>query len=452
MTLIKSISGIRGLIGTSLDSNLIAKYVSAFSKISPPGKLLLARDTRNSGQKYINFSIDLLKKSNRDSINCDIIPTPTAQFLVIKNNYAGGIVFTASHNPSNWNGMKFIDQNGIFIDQEKFNQLENEYKKTVLDNSIDLNLTSHQQNNESRKSIDLHINNILDLSIIDKKIIRQKNYKVVVDCANGATSIALPKLLENFGCKVIKINSDYNEDFGRSPEPIPPNIHDLASSVTKNNADVGFATDPDGDRLSIVDNLGNPLGEESTLSLCVYYFLKFFKNNRKHPIVTNLSTSMVSEKISESFNTPFIRSAVGEINVVKKMKNKNALIGGEGNGGIILKESHLGRDSLVGAAIILNLLAKGSLTINNIFNSFPKFYIQKSSIKLKDDSKYDISQLKNYFIDDNIDETDGLKIIRNNEWIHIRKSNTEPILRIISESESISRSEELINMIKNEIK
>ena len=452
MTLIKSISGIRGIINTSLNSNLIAKYISAFSNISPAGKLLLARDTRNSGAEYIISTKALLKYLDRESINCDIIPTPTAQFLVVKNNCAGGIVFTASHNPSNWNGMKFIDQNGIFIDQEKFNQLENEFKKITLSADIKINIANNEQDNKAEESINLHLKNILNLSIINKELIKQKNYKVVIDCANGATSIALPKLLKKLGCDVIKINSDYSEDFGRSPEPIPSNIKELVLSVTKNNADIGFATDPDGDRLSIVDNFGNPLGEELTLALCVYYFLKFFKNNRKYPIATNLSTSMISEKISESFNTPFIRSAVGEINVVKKMQHENSLLGGEGNGGIILRESHLGRDSLVGAAIVLNLLAKESLTINEIFNSFPKFYIQKSSIELKNDSDAIISKLKRYFMNEDIIETDGLKIVRKSEWIHIRKSNTEPILRIISESKSISRSKELIKIIKNEIK
>jgi phosphomannomutase len=451
MTLIKSISGIRGIVNTSLNSKLIVKYVSAFSNISPSGKLLLARDTRNSGAEYINSATTFLEYLNRESINCDIIPTPTAQFLIKRNNYAGGIVFTASHNPSNWNGMKFIDQNGLFIDQEKFDQLENEFKKIILRNDIESSLVTNKEENKAEESINLHLENILNLSIINKKLIQQQKYKVVIDCANGAASTALPKLLKKLNCEVIKINSDYNEDFGRSPEPIPSNIKDLASFVTKNNADIGFATDPDGDRLSIVDNLGNPLGEEMTLAFCVYYFLKFFEDNRKYPIVANLSTSMVSEKISELFVTPFIISAVGEINVVKKMQCENSLIGGEGNGGIILRESHLGRDSLVGTIIVLNLLAKESKTINEIFNSLPKFYIQKTSLELKNDSDATISKLKKYFINENIIETDGLKIIRKNEWIHIRKSNTEPILRIIAESESISRSKELINMIKNEI-
>jgi len=448
MTLIKSISGIRGIVDISLNSDLIIKYVQAFSQISPNGRILLARDTRNSGEKYISMAANILNQLNRDVINCDIVPTPTAQFIISKNDYAGGIVFTASHNPSNWNGIKFINSKGIFIDQEMFDQLELNYN-SLKKNSF--NLSSKSIKEYSIKSINAHIENTINLSVVDKKLIRKKQFCVVVDCANGATSVALPKLLDRLNCKVIKINSTYNEDFGRSPEPIPANITDLSKSVIENKADIGFATDPDGDRLSIVDNLGTPLGEELTLGFCVYYILKFFPKLRKMPIVSNLSTSMISEKISNIYDATYLRTSVGEINVVKRMEKENSTIGGEGNGGIILKESHLGRDALVGVGIILSMLSKESLSINKIFETFPKFYIEKSSIPLKN-TRGDVTlKLKKIFSDQNIIETDGLKIIWENEWVHIRKSNTEPILRIISESKSKIKSKELISRIKNEI-
>ena len=452
MTLIKSISGIRGLIDSSLDIDLIVRYVHAFSKVSPLGKILLARDTRNSGSKYINYSIDLLNRINRESINSDIIPTPTAQFVIMENKYAGGIVFTASHNPSDWNGMKFINSNGTFLDHEQFKQLEEEFNTNCLNISIKKEDVLDVRKNESIESINSHINNVINLNIINKKSIQNKKFKVAVDCVNGATSVALPKLLERFGCEVIRINSDYNEKFGRPPEPVPKNLSELSSLVISNNADIGFATDPDGDRLSIIDNQGNPLGEELTLSLCVFYVLKYFKAYRNHPIVTNLSTSLISEKISESFNTPFIRTPVGEINVVKRMEKEGSFLGGEGNGGVILKDSHLGRDSLVGAAIILNLLANESMKMNKLFETFPKYYIEKSSVNLESKNNNFAEKIKKYFVKDEMNESDGLKIIRENEWIHIRKSNTEPILRIISESESKIRSRELIEIVKNEIK
>jgi len=451
MTLIKSISGIRGLIDSSLNIDLIVRYVQAFSNLSSSGKILLARDTRNSGSKYIKHSINLLNRIGRETINSDIVPTPTAQFVIIKNKYAGGIVFTASHNPSDWNGMKFINSNGTFLDHDQFNKLEEEFNNCP---NISTKDDSHLiiRENDSLKSIDSHINNVLNLNVINKEMIKARRYKVVVDCVNGATSVALPKLLKSLGCHVIKINSDYNENFGRSPEPIPKNLSQLSDAVISNKADIGFATDPDGDRLSIVDNQGNPLGEEMTLGLSVFYVLKYFKDYRKYPIVTNLSTSLISEQISKKFNTPFIRTAVGEINVVKKMENEGSLLGGEGNGGVILKESHLGRDSLVGAAIVLNLLAIETIKINELCETLPKYYIHKSSVILKPENENFRKIIKDCFIKDEINESDGLKIIRNNEWVHIRKSNTEPILRIISESESIARSKELVEIIKNEIK
>ena len=448
MTLIKSISGIRGIINVSIDSQLVSKYVTAFSNISPNGTILLGRDTRNSGDLFIKDSINILTQLNKKFINCGILPTPTAQYLIKKNNYAGGIVFTASHNPSNWNGMKFIDSNGIFLDHEKFSDLEKTVKKITVKN-IENKHNSHKD--LSAESINEHINDILSLSINNLNFVKDKRIKVAIDCVNGATSKALPLLLNKLNCEIIKIHSDYNENFGRSPEPIPTNLKELSKCVVDNDADLGFATDPDGDRLSIVDNKGNPLGEELTLSMCVYYFLKYFPKKRKYPIVTNLSTSLLPEKISEKYNTPFIRTPVGEINVVKKMQEIESLIGGEGNGGIILKESHLGRDALVGAMIILNLLVKENKSLNEIYNYFPKYYIQKSSIELNNSPDDIINKIRKKFYNEKIVNTDGLKIIWEDKWLHIRKSNTEPILRIISESKSISESKKLIRLIKDMI-
>lgn len=448
MTLIKSISGIRGIINTSIDSQLVSKYVKAFSNISPDGTMLLARDTRNSGDIFIADSINILTQLNKKFINCGIIPTPTAQYMIEKNNYSGGIVFTASHNPSNWNGMKFIDSNGIFLDHKKFSDLEKEVEKIIIKKLVGEPTVNKDS---SIEAINEHIDNILSLSINNLNLIKEKKIRVAIDCVNGATSKALPLLLNKLNCEVIKIHSSYSENFGRSPEPIPSNLGDLSQCVIDNNADLGFATDPDGDRLSVIDNKGKPLGEELTLSMCVYYFLKYFPDKRKYPIVTNLSTSMLSETISKKYSVPFIRTPVGEINVVKKMEETGSLIGGEGNGGVILKESHLGRDSLVGAIIILNLLAMENKSLNQIYKLFPKYYIKKTSVKLDDSSLETIDKIKKKFNNENIVEADGLKIIWDDEWVHIRKSNTEPILRIIAESKSMSQSNKLIKLIKNMI-
>ena len=447
MTLIKSISGIRGIINTSIDSDLVRKYIEAFSNISPKGSILLARDTRNSGEAFISNSINQLSKLNRNYINCDIVPTPTAQYIIKSDKQcAGGIVFTASHNPSNWNGMKFIDSNGTFLDHDTFSNLEKEVSTIILpDKSIDYD---KKQEHCSLNSISFHIKSILNLDIVDSKKIKKKNTQVASDSVNGATCIAMPLLLEKLNCKSVKVHSEYNEVFGRNPEPTPSNLADLSECVIKNGVDIGLATDPDGDRLSLVDDKGCAIGEEMTLSLCVYYILKYFPEKRNVPVVTNLSTTMLIDFICQKFNTQLIRTSVGEINVVKEMEKKNSVIGGEGNGGVILNASHLGRDSLVGAALILNLLVNENKTLSDICSIFPKFYIEKSSIKF--DMPYDdlINKIKTYFCSDKISNLDGIKVIRKNEWIHIRKSNTEPIIRIIAESTSTSQSKKLIQEIK----
>ncbi len=442
MTLIKSISGIRGIVGTSLSLDIIKKYVSAFSKISPKGTIILAQDSRNSGKKFIEHSYAILNQLNRKSINCGIIPTPTAQLLIEKGDYAGGIVFTASHNPKDWNGMKFINSDGIFISHEEFDLLENEANKININNyTVDTDIKDYSEN-----SINTHISNILNLDTINKKVIRNQKIKVAIDCANGATSKALPLLLQKLNCSISSVNSNFNEDFGRGAEPIPENLGNLSELVVNSNSDIGFATDPDGDRLSIVDNNGNPLGEELTLSLAVYYFLEYFPNMREYPIVTNLSTTKLINSIVEKYKTPLIRSSVGEINVVHKMIENGSLLGGEGNGGVIYKSCHLGRDSLIGAAVILNLLSNKQDTISNIRNNLPYYYIKKSKINLLENN-FDISKIiKTNFQNEKITEIDGVKIeFKNGDWVHIRKSNTEPIIRIISEGES---EETAINLIK----
>ena len=445
MTLIKSISGIRGIIGTSLNLDIIKKYVSAFSKISPKGTIVLAQDSRNSGKEFINHSSAILNQLNRKSINCGIIPTPTAQLLIEKDEYAGGIVFTASHNPKNWNGMKFINSDGIFINHQEFDLLEMKANKTYTNEyTID-----NDMEDCSELSINTHINNILNLEIINKDVIRSQKIKVAIDCANGATSKALPLLLKKLNCNVTSINSNFNEDFGRGAEPIPENLNDLSQLVINSNSDIGFATDPDGDRLSIVDNNGKPLGEELTLSLAVYYFLEYFPNVREHPIVTNLSTTKLINYITKKYKTHLIRSSVGEINVVDEMIKNNSLLGGEGNGGVIYKHCHLGRDSLVGTAIILNLLVNKQDTISNIRNNLPYYFIEKSKISLPSRG-FDLSKIvKTNFQNEKIIDVDGFKIeFKNGNWIHIRKSNTEPIIRIIAEGESKNSAMNLIKKIK----
>ncbi len=438
MELIKSISGIRGIVGTNLNKSIVNTYTNIFTHIQPKGDILLARDSRAHGEDFYDSVIETLTFMGRNVISCGIIPTPTAQFIIKDKNLAGGIVITASHNPIEWNGLKFLDDDGCFLNEDKMKMLLSSSPETI---KIDRGHII-----DSKEAYLDHISNVLNLDCIDISKIKNKKFKVVVDTVNGAAYKALPELLEKLNCDVIKIHCKNTGDFPRETEPIPSHIGDLSKVVREENADIGFATDPDADRLAIVDNTGFPIGEESTLILAVESYLKYYKDSQT--IVTNLSTSMGVDAIANKYNSTVERSSVGEINVVEKMKQLGSSIGGEGNGGVILEESHLGRDSLVASALVLNHLAQSDLTINEIVKNLPDFIMIKDKITIENDINfYDI---KAHFKNDiaTFIEEDGLKIIWEDKWVHIRKSNTEPIIRIISEAKDNDTAENLIDLIQ----
>ena len=441
MKLITSISGIRGIYGKTLTNSIASSYVESFSALQSSGKILLAQDSRPHGKEIYKSACDILTKLGRDVISCGIIPTPTAQYIIKKEKLAGGIVITASHNPIEWNGLKFLDNDGCFLNADKMNKVLSKDSKSSINNAGKII--------KSENSYQDHIKNILNLSCIDINEIKAKKFKVVVDTVNGAAYKALPELLEKLNCNVIKIYCDNDGTFPRGTEPIPSHLEDLSKAVTSNNADIGFATDPDADRLAIVDNHGNPIGEESTLVLALESYLKYYKGSQK--VVTNLSTSMAVDVIAHQYNSTVQRSSVGEINVVEKMKELDSAIGGEGNGGVILEESHLGRDSLVAAAMVLNHLAQSNLPFDKILEDIPRYVMIKDKISLQND--IDLKHIKNLFQTDDITfiEDDGLKIVWEDKWIHIRKSNTEPIIRIISEADTFANAKNLINHIKENI-
>ena len=442
MELIRGISGIRGIVGKSLTNKIASNYISAFSTIQNSGTFLIARDSRSHGKAIIETSSSVLSNSGRTVQNYDIIPTPTAQFLVLKNKLAGGIVVTASHNPKEWNGLKFIDSDGCFLSQEK-----NEQIFQLVDKNHKIPKYKLSKIESINSGFSDHIQHTINLSSIDKNLIIKKQYNVVVDAVNGAASIALPQLLIALGCNVHCINCEPNGVFSRPTEPLPEHLSDLQKAVIKYKADVGFATDPDGDRLAVVDERGRPLGEEYTLVICADGFLK--NTFSKKPIVTNLSTTLAIDKLAEKYGNSVIRSSVGEINVVNKMKEHNALLGGEGNGGIILKESHLGRDSLVGTALFLNRMSQSSKSVSQIFQSMPQFYMEKDQMILEEKRITPlIERIKNNFSEVKQNTEDGLKLIWDNKWIHIRRSNTEPIIRIYSEAISIEEAIKLVKSIK----
>ena len=439
MELIKSISGIRGIVGKNLNKTTVNYYSNIFTHIQSKGDILLARDSRSHGEDLYDSICETLTFMGRNVISCGIIPTPTAQFIIKQKNLAGGIVVTASHNPINWNGLKFLDNDGCFLNAEKMNELLSGTPESIM---IDRGSVI-----ESEDAYLNHIDNVLNLKCIDIDRIKKKKLKVVVDTVNGAAYKALPELLEKLNCDVIRIHCKNTGDFPRGTEPIPSHLGDLSKAVREEKADIGFATDPDADRLAIVSNTGFPIGEESTLILAVESYLKFYKDSQT--IVTNLSTSMGVDVIAKKYNSTVVRSFVGEINVVEKMKELGSNIGGEGNGGVILEESHLGRDSLVASALVLNHLAQSNLSINKIVEDLPRFVMIKDKITIENDINFDDIK-KSFNEEESISfyEGDGLKMVWDNKWVHIRKSNTEPIVRIISEAKNNDIAESLIDSVK----
>ena len=442
MELIRGISGIRGIVGKTLTKKILSNHVQAFSEIQEDGDILLARDSRIHGDDFINEACHALQKCGRNIYNFNIIPTPTAQFLVTKQKFAGGIVVTASHNPKEWNGLKFIDSDGCFINYKK-----NMHLFKIAD-SISLEEKELGEIITINKGYETHVEHTLNLSVINPKSIVKRNFHVVVDAVNGAASEALPAMLKALGCTVHPLHCNPDGQFPRGAEPLPQNLTILANTVIANNADVGFATDPDGDRLAIIDENGNPLGEEYTLTLCIDGFLKSTKSTK--PIVTNLSSSLAIDRIAEKHGSSVIRTAVGEINVVNKMKDCNALLGGEGNGGVILSESHYGRDSLVGASLILNRMAQDKNPISKIYQSMPQYVMLKDKIKLTNINVTNaMEKIKLQFSNAQHNTMDGLKIIWENSWMHCRKSNTEPIMRIYAEAPTRLEVKMLIDKVKS---
>lgn len=441
MDLIRGISGIRGIVNETLTDPMIASHTQAFSALQNSGEILLARDSRAHGASFSHTAAEALTGCGRDVINYGIIPTPTAQFLVEKNNMAGGIVVTASHNPTQWNGLKFIDANGCFLDNEQNRELFEIADSKPVQN-LKTGLVRTIENGYLH-----HVGHTRDLTVIDGEAIEKRNFTIVVDAVNGAASKALPTMVEALGCTVHRLFCEPDGKFPRGAEPLYHNLKDLGDAVRNHNADAGFATDPDGDRLAVVDENGHPLSEEYTLTICADGF--FNTTGSIKPLVTNLSTTMALDKVAERYGSKVIRSAVGEINVVNKMKEVGAVLGGEGNGGVILPESHYGRDSLVGAVMFLNRMAQGIQTVSEIFQTMPQYVMVKDKIELESvDPQTALEKIEAAYTDADSDKTDGLKLCWDNSWVHIRKSNTEPIIRIYAEAETKESVKRLAEGVK----
>ncbi len=441
--IIRSISGVRGITETHLTELVTKLYAQAFHQFLPEGVIMVGMDGRPSGGLLLQTFVDELVLLGRDIIVCGIVPTPTIQFMVERTEAVGGLIITASHNPEEWNGFKFVRDDGTFFHPEQCSELFRLVDEQKTLPAAETPGFVWRENNAIQK----HVIHNVSLKCIDANKIRSRKFKVVVDAVNASGSYALPMMLDALGCEVVEINCDQTGKFTRGTEPLPHNLTDLSKAVTEHKADIGFAVDPDADRLAIVDEKGNPIGEEYTLVIAGEGYLK--KTEKKDAFVVNMSTSLAVDKMAERYGVSVKRSAVGEINVVNMMQEMNVSFGGEGNGGVILKEAHLGRDSLVAVTLVLNRLSQTDQTVSEIRESLPNFEIVKDKVELTGvDVDQVLGRMKELFPDANINTLDGVKYTWDTSWVHLRKSNTEPIMRIYAEAETKEKAQGLVDRVK----
>ena len=442
--LIRSISGVRGLTDSHLTPEISSIYARALHTSLPDGVVMAGRDSRPSGDMILHAMTEELVGLGRTVIQCGIVPTPTVQFMVHNTEAVGGFIVTASHNPVEWNGIKFLRPDSTFFHPEECQDLFNMVDRNVeLKKSKEAGIVWPEQN-----AIQKHVIACASISCIDLNRIQRRKFKVVIDAVNGAGAIALPNMLEALGCEVIELNCEPDGNFTRGTEPLPENLNDLSAMVKNHNADAGFAVDPDADRLAVVNEHGEPLGEEYTLVLAADGYIN--ETGKKERFVVNLSTSLALEKLAHKNGSTVERSAVGEINVVNKMNEVNSNLGGEGNGGVILKECHLGRDSMVGATMVLNRMSQTEDTLSEIHRTLPIFKIVKDKISVDTiDSGELIDKVSNLFNDADKNDLDGIKFTWDDKWVHLRRSNTEPIMRIYAEAPSEDQALKLVSKIRS---
>lgn len=457
MTLIKSISGIRGTIGGKPGEGLtpvdLLELTSAYAlllkqEVARP-KVVIGRDGRDSGRSVQHIISGVLSLSGCDVISLDLTTTPTVEMAVPFHQAQGGIILTASHNPAEWNALKFLDHRGEFISADKGQQLLEiiDRGNFVFADHKDIGVITQDQN-----ALQRHIRSILELSCINVEKIRQQGYKVVIDAINSTGALAIPPLLDALGVKYRVINGEVNGKFAHDPEPLPSNLEDLQKMVREKKCDLGIAVDPDVDRLAFFGPEGQYFGEEYTLVAAADHVL----SNNKGNTVSNLSSTRALTDLSDQYGVKHHQSAVGEVNVVRMMKETNAVIGGEGNGGVILPELHYGRDALVGIALVLSLLAERNTDLNTLRKSYTSYEMVKEKLPLTGgvDPEDILEKVHDKFISSNeVSTIDGVKVYFENGWVHLRRSNTEPIMRVYAEGrneqEARQYAEKVSNLIDN---
>lgn len=459
MSLIKSISGIRGTIGDSEGEGLspidIVKFTASYSQWvkeqNKPGtrlRIVVGRDGRMSGAMVEHLVLGTLMSMGMDVINLDFASTPTTELGVIWHKADGGLILTASHNPKQWNALKLLNKNGEFLSASEGNRvLEIAEKGLYTFAKVDALGTITEDKNMNAK----HIQQVVDLPAVDVDAIRKANFKVVFDSINSVGGIILPDLFKALGVtNVVGLNTEPTGNFFHTPEPLPENLGQISEAMREHKADVGFVVDPDVDRLAIVCEDGSMFGEEYTLVSVSDYILSQKKGNT----VSNLSSTRALRDVTEQHGGQYSAAAVGEVNVVTKMKEVGAVIGGEGNGGVIYPELHYGRDALVGIALFLSHLAKSKVKTSELRAKYPAYFISKNKIQLTPAVNVDavLAEMKKKYANERVNDIDGVKIDFPTEWVHLRKSNTEPIIRIYAESKSESSADALAQRIMAEIK
>jgi phosphomannomutase len=455
MAILKTISGIRGTIGGKEDQGLtpfdVVKFATAYAfwlkKTGNNSSVVVGRDARVSGEMVNNLVVGSLMGAGFDVIDLGLSTTPTVEMAVIDLKASGGIILTASHNPKQWNALKLLNAKGEFISAAAGQEILDIAEKGDFDFPEVDDLGEHTFVHYREK----HIQHIIDLPLVDKDLIQKANFKIVVDAVNSSGGIFVPMLLKALGVKeIIELNCEPTGLFAHNPEPLPENLTSLSNTVVREGADLGISVDPDVDRLALVNEDGEMFGEEYTLVAVADYILQ----NKKGSAVSNLSSTIALKDICEKHGCTYHPSAVGEVNVVEKMKEVDAVIGGEGNGGIIYPELHYGRDALVGIALFLTHLAKTGKSISFLRSTYPNYEIIKDKIPLESGTNVDVilSKLEEKYQNFEINTVDGLKIIMPDGWVMIRKSNTEPIVRVYAESNSRTIAENIVKQIKEDIR
>lgn len=457
MTLIKSISGIRGTIGGPVDENLTpidaVKFAAAYGtwlktqRNKDTYRVVVGRDARISGEMIQNLVMNTLVGLGIHVIDLGLSTTPTVEIAVPMEHADGGIILTASHNPKQWNALKLLNAKGEFL-----NGAEGQKILEIADSNT-MNFAEVDDLGKITVNdayIDLHIDEVLNLPLVNKKAIEAANFKVVVDGVNSTGGIAIPLLLERLGVEPVKLYCDPTGHFPHNPEPLKEHLGDLAKAVVKERADFGIVVDPDVDRLAFMDETGEMFGEEYTLVACADYVLSKNPGNT----VSNMSSTRALSDVTEKYGGTYEASAVGEVNVVTLMKKNNVVIGGEGNGGIIYPESHYGRDALVGVALFLSLLAEREMKVSELRASYPNYFMSKKKIQLTPELDVDgiLKTMEANYSHENLTTIDGVKIDFADSWVHLRKSNTEPIIRIYTEAPSQDAADTLADRFIAEIK